>query len=104
MRRFAHFIALLAALATLAGCAWRETDRRWVSDQRFLQVWNHHQAVGSIHEIRLLLEDQPWRLGEINECLYRIGQLERAQELHGPLAFPPRAKPQARPGTKIRLR
>jgi hypothetical protein len=88
----------------MLGCAWRATDRRWVSDRRFHQVWKYYESTGSIEQTEKLLRDQPWRPGEINECLYRIEQLERAQALYGPLNFPPRGEPRPTTGSTMRAR
>lgn len=94
-------LSLLLALVALTGCAWRQADRRWISDRRFHQVWELYQSTGSIEEVERVLKEQPWRPGVINECLYRIEQLERAQELYGPLQFPPRGEPRPTTGTAI---
>lgn len=103
IHRIAALLTLLAALALLVGCSWRQTDRRWVSDRRFHQVWEHYQASGSVEETEEFLHDQHWRPGEINECLYRIRQLDRAEDLYGEVRFPPRAEPRALTGATFRL-
>jgi hypothetical protein len=103
IHRITALLTLLIALALLVGCAWRQTDRRWVSDRRFNQVWEHYQTTDSVAETEEVLRDQQWRPGEINECLYRIRQLERAQELYGEVRFPPRAEPRALTGATFRL-
>ncbi len=101
-RRPLFLAALVTSAGLLAGCAWRETDRRWVSDRRFHQVWLAHGASGSLENTRALLNAQHWRPGEVNECLYRIQQIERAQELYD-VRFPPQAEPRAVTGSTFRL-
>ncbi len=104
MRRSLFLLgALILLVATLSGCAWRHTDRRWVSDRRFHQVWEVYQERGSVEGIRRLLERQPWRPGEINECLYRIEQIERARAMYDPVRFPPRGEPRPPSGTSFQL-
>jgi hypothetical protein len=104
MKLLSRLLLLATVCALFAACTWRATDRRWVSDHRFKQVWEQYERLGSVDDVRALLEDQPWRPGEINECLYRINQLARAQELYGPIPFPPRAEPKPGSSTEFRLR
>lgn len=93
--------AAFTATLVLTACQWRQTDRRWVSDRRFHQVWEYHESAGSIEETERLLRDQPWRPGEINECLYRIRELESAQTIHGAIHFPPQGEPRPAQGRAI---
>lgn len=101
-RRLSLLAALAASAVMLTSCAWRETDRRWVSDRRFNQVWEFHQRNHDLAQTRSMLLAQQWRPGEINECIYRIQQLEHAKELYD-VRFPPQAEPRAVTGSAFRL-
>lgn len=89
MRTLTLLLVLVFTAVALSGCQWRRTDRRWISDRRFLQVWEHYQATGDREETEAIVRAQHWRRGEINEALYRLDQLIRAEEIHGEVDTPP---------------
>lgn len=65
-------ITIVIILLVLAGCAWQQRDRCWISKSQYKEAKNLYDKVGSLELVRQTLKDDNWLNGEINEAIYRL--------------------------------
>ena len=70
--RILLLIAILIISLSLAGCAWQQHDRCWISKGQYHEAKKLYDKVGSLELVRQTLIDDNWLNGEINQAIYRL--------------------------------
>ena len=63
---------MVIILLAVAGCAWQQRDRCWISKSQYNEAKKLYDKVGSLELVRQTLIDNNWLIGEVNEAIYRL--------------------------------